>query len=262
MSDGIKSHIQMPKLIMKNFVNEYNTFYYYDVSKNKICTKGHPKSMNTEKGYYSCDMENFLESEVETPFSRFINYLIECLENNKDIHISLDDIQTIKNYAYSLIVRSPKMIEMIRSESVLYGLVFDKQNQHNIAVAEGLNIAKTNGLLDDYLVTLTLNISNTPFVLPMCGMYSNAINKVKMIHIPVTPKVIITLYDKQQTNEFIHNGLTTGILITTDSVANGMNKFAFEAQLLSEQGFIASPQKEALSNVLNRGEILNERNEG
>lgn len=66
--DGVNSHIQMPKEMIKRFHNEYNLCCYYNVEGNFIGTKGPAESLNTEWGYYSVDAEHYLRDTIEPPF--------------------------------------------------------------------------------------------------------------------------------------------------------------------------------------------------
>ena len=63
----INSHIILPKFLLKNFEIDHS-FWYYDIDGYYIA-KGYASSFNTEKGYYSEEMEQILNSTVETPFS-------------------------------------------------------------------------------------------------------------------------------------------------------------------------------------------------
>lgn len=42
----------MPRLVLKNFYNEENEFYYFDFLE-KTIKRGHAKTFYAEQGYYS-----------------------------------------------------------------------------------------------------------------------------------------------------------------------------------------------------------------
>ena len=71
-TESVKSHIQMPKCILKKFQNRNNRLFYYDVKENHIGKNGSANSINTEKGYYSKDTERYLQEKIETPFSKLL----------------------------------------------------------------------------------------------------------------------------------------------------------------------------------------------
>ena len=66
----------MPKCILKNFVNKYQSFYYYDVAELKI-KLSRPKSLNAQNGYYSNRIERMLQKIVESPLGDKLKYVKE-----------------------------------------------------------------------------------------------------------------------------------------------------------------------------------------
>lgn len=71
----IKSHVQQPKLILKQFCNENGELYYYSFTEDTI-NKGHPKTLNTKMGYYSAETESFLSRSIETPLGEAIKEVV------------------------------------------------------------------------------------------------------------------------------------------------------------------------------------------
>lgn len=76
MNKRIKSHVQIPKVILKNFsfredgVNENNKRVKYEMVhvldlSCRIIQKANIKSLDTVEGYYSPDMESFLGTNIE-----------------------------------------------------------------------------------------------------------------------------------------------------------------------------------------------------
>ena len=55
----INSHIQIPKLIFKNFHNEKQELFFCDFEKRRI-DKGRAKTLYTQMGYYSDYEKSFL----------------------------------------------------------------------------------------------------------------------------------------------------------------------------------------------------------
>jgi len=74
MTQVVRSHIQMPKMVMKNFHNCKNELYYYDFNSQEI-KKGHAKTLYREEGYYSKTVEDFLGKTIEQPLSKLIAFL-------------------------------------------------------------------------------------------------------------------------------------------------------------------------------------------
>ncbi len=73
----INSHIQMPESALKRFENQHHQYYYYDVEGQFIGNHGHASSTNTQHGFYSRDVEEFLNANIETPFSNLMKTVDE-----------------------------------------------------------------------------------------------------------------------------------------------------------------------------------------
>ena len=76
--EKVGSHIQMPRSALKYFEDNKHQLYFIDIeqmmSQGKssddhinLVRKGHSKSLNTEKGYYSDFTEAMLSEEIERP---------------------------------------------------------------------------------------------------------------------------------------------------------------------------------------------------
>lgn len=75
----MNSHIQMPKCVLKQFANEDNVLFYYNFKDGHIA-KSSAKYINTEKNYYSDEMEMFFNRNIETPFSKVIEEIKNLIE--------------------------------------------------------------------------------------------------------------------------------------------------------------------------------------
>lgn len=110
----VNSHIQMPKQVMKNFTNDNGQLYFYDFKTEDI---GHPKTMYTEKGYFSDYVEDFLGANVESDLGKLIKFIKESDFEAGDVPpVQYGDIAF--NYVYSLIARSPSFLKELNSNSV------------------------------------------------------------------------------------------------------------------------------------------------
>lgn len=179
----MKSHILIPKFLLKKFENEKNFFYCYDVNSGEI-KKGHAKSLNTEENYYSEDTEKFLSNCIENPMSTIIKAFEKaenkkiCLPNNYD--------SIVINYARALICRGQRIKRSVAKNSISYQFL-DEQSKNNYNVNAGLYHAEKEGLFDGYSIELLLNRSDIPLVLPLCGIYECHTKYTTFLVIPVTP---------------------------------------------------------------------------
>ena len=122
--ENIDSHIQMPKCILKNFVNEYQSFYYYDVEETKI-KMSRPKSLNAQNGYYSGRVEHMLQKIVESPLGNKLKY-VKDNDFSEPIDIPRNFNDVVMTYIHSLIARAPHMYETIERHSIFLQFIWQK----------------------------------------------------------------------------------------------------------------------------------------
>lgn len=168
---GVKSHIQMPRCVLKRFENAKNHLYYYDVEHDFIGTNGHAKSINRQQDYYSADVERYLSDNVEQPFSKVLQFVENVDFDADSFYVNNEFDKSVKTFVHSLFARDPQLLAVIQRKSVFFQFL-SEQTRHNFAAIEGMNIAREKGLFSDYVATFTVNKTNTPFVLPICGLYS------------------------------------------------------------------------------------------
>lgn len=151
----VKSHIQMPRCILKRF-EKNEKFYYYDVEKKIIGKNGHAKSLNTQYGYYSPDFEEFLSNNIESPIGELLKALDEFDFEQPNFGLSNEFELRTRRLFYSLISRSPSFHNEINNRSDFFRLL-NEQDQHDLVVYNGIKIAIEKKLLEEFAVTLTIN---------------------------------------------------------------------------------------------------------
>lgn len=246
----IKSHIQMPRLLLKRFHNEHDSFYYYDIAKCCIGTRGTAKSTNVEFGYYSADIEEYLNDNIETPFSQLLN-LIDKIDFGKDtFQLPTSFHQTAYNFLYSLIVRDPSMLQAINGSSTFFQFL-PPQNRHDYAVVQGMTIAREKQIFSDYLVTFTINETHIPFVLPIGGIYNYSLNRHSIINLPISPQIAISFVHNSYAERLIHNESTVSMFLISDcKKIMQLNEIAFQSQLKQNWGVIITPTKSELERLV------------
>lgn len=252
----LNSHIQMPKLLLKNFQNRYNHLCYYDVSKQLIGTKGSAKSINTEYGYYSENTEKYLEQQIETPFSNILKYLDEIgVADKKIVPVRTNITEVIFDFMYSLVARSPSFHEMINeSDSFLSQL--PKEEKRDYIIKTGINTSRENSIFSEYIVTFMFNKTDVPFVLSMNGIYNYILNGNNVVNLPITPKIAICLIHKNYASRIINDdGSISMFEITNPKDIMTMNRRAFSFQVIHGWGYIVCPEKTELERLV---EIFNQ----
>jgi hypothetical protein len=246
--ENIDSHIQMPKCVLKNFVNEYQSFYYYDIADSKI-KMSRPKSLNVQNGYYSSQVEHTLQQLVESPFGNILKYV---KENNfsEPVDMPRNFENIVLTYFHSLIARAPHMYKMIEKNTVYVQFSSDltETNKHDLAVKLVLGKAKNNSPFKDYIVTMLVNKTGVPLLLPMSGMYSCG----DFICSPISQSKAIVLVKKYShlCNELIEGDLCKVLLVENESVLHKMNRFAIQAEVSYNRQYVVSVDKALLENYL------------
>lgn len=247
----INSHIQMPRCVLKRFENEQHFMYYYDVKKEIIGNNGHAKSINTQEGYFSPDVEEILNNRIEKPFADVLSFIDNIDFETPNSIITPEGEKTIKNFIYALCVRDSQMLSSISEHSVFFQF-FSEQDQHDIAVIEGMNQAQILKTFDPYTVTFTINRTQSPFVLPTRGLYSYKMNGVNLHNLPISPEIAITLINKNDSHKIIENDIMMMFLINSgeEKAIDAFNGFAVKTQCQSGQGYVVSTTSDALKKAV------------
>ena len=153
--NGVKSHIQMPKEVIKRFHNQYNLCCYYNVAGNFVGTKGTAESLNTEWGFFSARTEHFLGEKIETPFGKVLAYIDSLDFSQNSLSVNSDCEEIVRDFMYSLISRDPVFMQEMGTEGNLLSIL-PKQTQHDYVAINGYSAIKRNGFLSDYLLTFLI----------------------------------------------------------------------------------------------------------
>ena len=241
----------MPRFLLARFENNNHSFFYYDVEKERIVTKGHAKSINTKIGYYPEEIEKYLNDQIEQPFSNIVKF-IDALDLEKPHFLMTTAAENeIKHFMVSLIIRSPLFIKGINNSSVFFQFL-SRADQRTIAISEGMATAQRQKIFDDFRATLTVNKSPKPFLLPICGIYSYMMNGYNHINLPVSPEIAITLIESAGIPSIKKEGIMGMYQIDQEDQAIQLNGFAFRQQCKQQYGYIISPTKDALTEQLAR----------
>lgn len=246
----VNSHIQMPKLLLKRFHNDKNLFCYYDVVGGFVGTKGSADSTNTELGYYSKEMEDFLRDRVETPFGAILAY-IDKVDFDQDSFLMTSDFdEATRNFIHALMARDPIMAEEANEQSVFLQFL-PEQVRHDLAARSGIAIAKRNKMFEEYTLTFLVNRTEIPFVLPLAGIYNYSLNGHSVINLPVSPKIAICLVHKDYDRRMIReDGCILMFEVTFPDIIMKMNTYAFNQQKERNWGRVVCPCREELDRLV------------
>jgi hypothetical protein len=256
--EKVDSHIQMPESILKNFVNEYQAFYCYDIGETderfKI-KRSRPKSLNVQNGHYSRRVEQMLQKAVESPLGRIIQY-VKNNDFDNPIDIPSDFRDVVLTYIHSLIARAPQMYGIIEQHSVFLQIInnLDETDKNDFAVEMVLGEAKTNNPFQDYIVTMLVNKTEVPFLLPIGGMYSYG----DFVCAPISLYRAIALVkqDSNLCNELIDGELCKVLMVEKESVLHQMNRFAIQAEVSHNKQYVVSRDKALIETYLKEMSLI------
>lgn len=254
------SHIQMPKCVLKQFAIKTGAnqgkIYYYNFANKKICL-GCPKTLNTEKDYYSNEAEYFLSAEIETPLGQIIKQLKGNLYEDKGFRLNRGFIDTILNYLYALLARSPQMAENVK-ESFIFKCFFSEQNIHDMSAVDSIYLMQQDRLCrDEFSPIFIVNKTDIPFVLPTCGYYDyKSSNTEEIIQIPLTENICVALLKINDWIKYKAANNNSLLFKVNDAVVHNMNNLAFITQKRYQNAYLVSSDRSELERI--QSEMKNE----
>ena len=252
----MNSHVQMPRCVLKRFEDKNHRYFYYDVAKEVIGSNGRSSSTNTIKGYYRKETEDYLNHSIETPFSDVLMFIDTIEFDNPSVYTNQLFRERVLSYFYALLARSQQTLEPSKKNAI-YTQFLSEQDQRHIVVTKGIQEAKNRRLFEDYLITLAINKTNLPFVLPTRGAYSILLNELNYIFLPIDPRLALVLAEPKAQDFIVKNNIHAFIEIMGSAVVNNLNKIAFYQQCNDNWGFVVSTGKEILEGL----RTINERSQ-
>lgn len=247
---SVSSHIQMPKCVLKNFADEKQTLYYYDFIT-KTIRYGRAATLNTEHGYYSQKVENYLRDNVEAPLGHVMAHIKRISINDK-FSVSENFCDSVRTFVYALMSRGNGMLSSTENNSLFFQF-YPSQAQHDYVVVQGIELAKNQGLLDNWQITFLINNSNIPFVLPLQGFYQFGLRSQKSVcmNLPISPSYAITLIPNIYINNFIEDGVAKMFTIEESKTVHDLNKLAFLSEQRHNAKYIIANQRQEIESLVN-----------
>lgn len=246
------SHIQVPKEVFMEFVNDKHHYFKYDIRTNEV-NKAFPKSTFTEQGYYSDGMELVLNQQIESPLKKLLDRVKELLNEPAVFNMDSELIDLGWNYIRSLLARSPNVHETYSSH-LIYGQFFmTTQQQHDSAVASGIRIAKKWVHDQNYDFSFMINHTSTPFMIPTRGIIECAINNIGCLLVPLNPFCTILLSEHgKPLHPNMPNHVVLDILPGDDERINFFNCQALQKQINDGNGCVVCTDEDLLYDTLGK----------
>lgn len=243
----MNSHKLLPKCILKNFSNNGRLFSY-DVLKGTLAITS-AKQFNTEANYYSVAMEQQLSQNVEQPLGVLVAYLKKKFDL-EPILLRKKHIQTIHNYIYTLLARSPNMFTSVY-DGLLFKEFFTLQQIHDFTVADAFNLMQQDNFLNSYKITFLFNRTADEILLASDGYTQYQSGQEIVLIVPLSPKIAFMLY--QGTD--VYDGK---IVHANTEYLLRLNSITIEQQRQRKQGYVLASNREQLVKVI---EDKNDKNE-
>lgn len=242
----MNSHIQMPKCVLKQFANEDNVLFYYNFKDGHIA-KSSAKYINTEKNYYSDEMEMFFNRNIETPFSK----VIEEIKKPNRVFFDETKVRSIYNFVNALVARSSIVENQLNTNSSAYQLIPKEQKRNDFRAWFAFNsICKNGGVIEDCRFTLGVNDSLIPFVLPNSGLYEFEYGNEVLLNMPITPfRSIIFILGKK--SKFIDDNGIIPLCFKLKAVMT-LNEKAFTEECQYNRLSVASGSKNELERIVTK----------
>lgn len=243
----VNSHILIPKVILKHFALQGGSIYYYDVKSDEI-KRGYAATLNTQKDYYSSEVEKFLSANIESPMGRIIGILQKAYgdlfkKNKIDMRFNAQNVKALKSYMYSLITRSPIMAEQVASNLIFRDWFFE-QNIRDMACYDGYNLAVKEDFLNQFGLTFRFSTMENEFAVPMSGCCTYLYGKTECFFIPLTSHIAVLFYKGSD--------VYPNIAIAPEEFVNKVNDISIEQQINSGYGFVAAMNESTIKETVAR----------
>ena len=129
-----------------------------------------------------------------------------------------------------------------------------EKDKNDFAVEIGLDEANSNSPFKDYIVTMIVNKTEIPFLLPIGGMYSYG----DFVCAPISLYKAIALVkqDSKLCKELIDGELCKVLMVEKEAVLHQMNRFAIQAEVSHNKQYVVSRDKALLETYLKEMSLI------
>ena len=197
---SIDSHVQITNAILKNFRRSDGKVMYLDLTTGKIgaCSSG---DLGTKNGYFSNEIETYLNKNFEDPYIKVINKIKPLLRNEKtSVALTVDDEQQVKKSIKNMILRSQLVkYSIIKNSQTAPMFATQIQNQLPFAFSYGFDYFKK---IDDYKMTILINNTEKQFIIARNCIYTIVVKEECWYITPISPKAAVALIPASYHGDF------------------------------------------------------------
>ena len=233
----IYSHIQLPKLILKQFMNSKKQVPYLDLLEDKIKSRG-PSQLNTEYGYFNEENETFLNQKVEDKFGKI------CLKirlfANKDVEnmpIAPEFEGITKNFVWFSVLRGESAKKLVELNCIAKS---EGNKTQDIPIEYGRRVEMPPKIFDDFRLNILVNKTELGFAVPRACWYPVSHEGCVTYVIPIAPYAAFILMDKDQIKQHIDEGYLFHGIVENRIDVERMNQYALHFEYVQNKAFIAA----------------------
>lgn len=234
----VKSHIQLPRVILKDFMSAGGKLYYLDPIT-KIIKSGSVSTFNRKLGYYDLRFEHYLSDEYEAitgkvklKLQEFVDYNLENIDLTKYS-------RKIKELFSIAVYRNPNFVKQINEQSVSSELIYNGYRTEDI-----VQIMKESGKFDffsKFKVLVCINKTKIGFVTCKANFSEIRIDGGNISYImPLSPdKAVMLVGNDYYTHSIINYGQGCYMIIDDEEKVKSINKYIYKfASDLSDESIV------------------------
>ena len=247
----IRSHIQLPKWIMKNFQDEKTgKIPYLRLANQNIGQSGIMK-LGVQEDYFSADGEEFLCQKIEKPLSTLRDKVLDFISGTADkVELPAEDEQLLRRYFYLSTSRSKSALNFLKSHSVISQFMPEQVN-HDTLVQSAYELSDVSGnWVCGYIMGVYVNQTDTGFVVPRNCYYSLPQKSAQCIVMPITPTIALGLFPPSFVKQhplFTQHRMQ---IVKDVAVVEIMNMYALLFEYVINNEFIIGRQKKELERLI------------
>ncbi len=239
---NVNSHIQLPRFILNNFRSKNGKVWNLNLNDCKLHSCG-TKKLGTQKGYYSQELEQYLNQQIENPFSKLAYKIATFVEQGEESLILPVDAENIcKQYISVAAFRSKKAYSDFLKGSLVAGLLDDQTSHDGLAFfSTKLNSGIVPEISESRMMVLA-NKTDKEFVVPQNCFYLISSNRFPCVIAPITPFCAVGLISKDYPLE---KNVNLWLVSDTDDILH-MNKQALCMEYVFNHEFVVARRKNEL----------------
>lgn len=249
---AVDSHIQLPKGILKYFTDLDNQVWYLDVDTCEIDSKG-ASVLGAKYGYFSDDVETYLQKYIENPITQVNAHVRKCLANEpSSLKFSARTTERLRNFVIAAMARSNLAKQSLLSTLSSPSPKHDRKYNDALIKKGMTHFCADQSFLRGYTIGVIINKTQHPLVTLRNCFYTLDRGDYHSIIVPISPTAALALHSKcdlSSSGEPIY----VGEIIDDETEIEKLNIRAMLYEYIYNKTFIATNDK---AELLRLSEVL------